>query len=250
MLGRGLRRSAVGSVAVVVAAVVVGCVGNPGPFDIVAHEGSNLTLEDAGGAITFTLDTGTPACDNGQDDDVDGLADTADPDCTSASDDNERLMGAQVLAPTVQPVDIDGAGTMTYDPTEMVVPQREFCLDAGNCLGLTVEGRGGTRTGTVAADGVHLPLTIAVEIDALVGFDGVGTDCEIGPIESEFVASDYDTTTGEAAMVAADAPVPGATGCGDWTSLFNAFLGLPTLGNSLLNATILDAGGQPIQFTG
>ena len=49
-------------------------------------------------------------------------------------------------------------------------------------------------------------------------------------------------------MVNGDTPVLAVTTCGDWNAAINAYLGLPTLGNGVMQATILDGNGDPIQL--
>lgn len=92
----------------------------------------------------------------------------------------------------------------------------------------------------------HLPA--GLKLDAEVGYPGLGPDCEIGPIDAVFEADSYDLETGEAELVANGNDVPAAENCGDWTDAINGRLGLPTLGNSVLSTTILDADGNPIQW--
>lgn len=228
------------------------CIANPGPFTITMHPGSELSLEMPDGTTSYILDIGRPACGDGVDSDADGFVDTTDPDCTSTADASERLSGAQAFVAATQPVNIDAEGVMTYDPTDMVVPQGEKCLDFGAegvwCLGLTVKGIGPDRTGSVSAGVVTLPTTVKIELDALTGWPGIGTDCEIGPIETAFVAASYDQVTGETHMDVTDSSVAAVTDCGDWNAAINAYLGLPTLGNAVLEATILDADGNPVDL--
>jgi hypothetical protein len=251
-LGKGWTKRSFALLPVMVGvALLAGCVGNPGAFTIAMHEGSNLSIEDEDGLTTFVLDIASVACDDGVDNDLDGTVDSgADAECDSAVDANERLDGVQVYSPPVQPVDIDAAGAMTYDPTEMVVPQREQCIDLGSvwCLGLRITGVGPSRSGSVESSAVLFPTTIKIEIDALVGFAGLPANCEIGPIDGTWVADNYDLVTGATHMVATDSEIPATTGCGDWAAALDSFLGLPTLGDAVLESTILNGSGQPVQL--
>jgi hypothetical protein len=111
-----------------------------------------------------------------------------------------------------------------------------------------VKGIGPAQTGSVTAEGVVLPMPIILELDPLVGYADVPAGCQIGPVEGSFLASSYDEVTGETEMVNADRQVPAITTCGDWNAAFNAYLGLPTLGNGVMQSTILDAAGNPIDL--
>lgn len=242
------RRPYLAALLIAGVGMVAACVGNAGPFDISLRPGSVFTLHDSNGDPTFILDTGNPACSDGFDTDVDGYTDLDDPDCVSASDDNERLAGAQVFVPGVQPVNIDAAGTMTYDPVNLVMPQREHCIEGVGCVGLTVTGVGTGQTGTVGAEGITMPMTISIKMVALTGFAGLGNDCAITPITGSYFSGAYDAVSGAARMELNDASIPAAADCGSWTGAINAYLGLPTLGNSILETTVLDPNGQPIQI--
>lgn len=247
------KRAALAAGFVITMGLLAACVGNPGSFTITMQEGSQFVIEeDDGTSPRYILDIGTPACAEGTDNDLDGLVDTADPECDSATDNSERVNGVQAYTESTQPVQVAADGTMTYNPANMTAAPREQCFEVGSelwCLQLTLAGVSGSKTGSVGAGGLTLPTSLEVQIDAATGFAGLGADCEIGPIEAGFVADSYNETTGESQYLETDASVPAATGCGDWTGVINDYLGLPATGNAVLETTILNSNGQPVDVS-
>jgi hypothetical protein len=242
-----------GGAAVIGLTALAGCVDNPGPFTITGHPGSFLDLEDGSGNQTIVFDVGSPQCDDGLDNDLDGVADGGDAQCTSGSDANERLAGGQPYTAGAIPVDIDAAGTMTYDSEDLVFQQREYCLPVSEtevwCIGATIRGVGTGQTGSIESGSLQLPAPTRIDLDAVVGFPGLGANCHIGTINAVMSGDSYDLTTGESQLVANDIAVPTASDCGDWTAAIDAFMGLPTVGNATLEVTILNGSGQPVQLS-
>lgn len=232
----------------------VGCISNPGEFTITVLPGSLTLMTDASGTPTLALQHGSPACDDQVDNDIDDLSDFGnDPDCASAVDANERLSGLQAYTPTVIPIDIDGAGAITGDPTELVNQQSELCIYLGGsagvwCLGVTLVGFGSSQTGTFngSTNEITINLPLTMKLVGLVGFSGLPSTCEISPIDATFVGDDYNTTTGETTLRAIDVDVPAATGCGSYDGAINGHAALPGEADIILNTTILDGSGNPI----
>jgi hypothetical protein len=232
------------------------CVTNPGPFTIRVTPGAEVFLkDDVGGNITREFTYDDPACSDGSDNDLDGLTDFgSDSQCDAANDTNERVDGVQSFTAPSLPIEIDEAGEITTDPTDLVFPQTEVCIDLGSsggvsCMGLTVRGTGGPQTGNVNSETeeltLNLPLTI--DLDALVGFPGLGANCAIGPINGSYVANDYNTTTGATTFFVLDVPVPAASNCGtNYNTLINGWGGLPGAADIIITCTILNPNGDPI----
>jgi hypothetical protein len=218
-----------------------------------AHDGSEMLIKH-GGAVTFALDIGSPACSDGGDNDADTFADHADdPECDAAADASERLDGIQAYAASSLPLTVAADGTITVDPTQLSIQQREFCMIGAEsalwCFGLTVKGAGSTQTGTISSEGVTIPWSVVVEVDAVTGVTGLGADCQIGPITTTLASNTYDEVTGQTTLTSSDATLPAVTGCGsDWSNLIDLYLGLPALGDATLEAMILDANGNPISI--
>jgi hypothetical protein len=227
---------------------------NPGPFTATATVGSHLELVDEHGDVipASHVDFGGPACADGRDNDVDGRADLADRGCAGADDANERVPGLQEHVPTTVPITVKPSGVIVVRPTEMVVQQREYCLDAGTgtpwCVGITLQGAGPARYGSIETDGIlTLPLPITIAMEAVSGFPtGFGPDCVIPYIDSAFTGP-YDEATGVATLEVSGVPVDRAPDCGDWTAQVNAALGLPATGTSMVVGTVLNADGEPLQ---
>jgi hypothetical protein len=49
-------------------------------------------------------------------------------------------------------------------------------------------------------------------------------------------------------LTTSNVPVAAAADCGPWTEEINAVLGLPTVGRSVLEATIVNQRGEPIRL--
>jgi hypothetical protein len=242
--------------AAAVALVASGCITNAGSFDVTVLPDSTFSLSDGTGEGTFVYLFGGPSCSDGTDDDHDGNADyPADTQCASAGDANERLSGAQTYAPTVMPIEIDAAGVITGEPTDLEHQQVENCVDLGSpngvwCMGVTFVGTGTTQTTQIdeVNDVITVSMPINIELDAVVGFSGLGANCRIGPVNAVLTADDYDTVTGHATLVASDVAVPAVTGCDPYTAAINGYMQLPGSAVFSLNATILDGDGDPIAF--
>lgn len=258
---RQARRGAVAVVGTVLGCLVVlaqpaealAGVSNPGPFTTTILDGSSLSLS---GGDSFSI--GTPACDDGVDNDLTEGIDTIDPDCTDATDDNERVAGTQpFVAPTVD-IDVDAAGVITFDPADLDFPPGELCTDPGFgvwCLSTEITGSGSVVTGSIdpALGTVSLPLTVTVELAAVQGFSGFNNACFVGPVSGTLTASNYDDGNGQATLAASGLTVPAITvDCGDFIGIveyntaINTELGLPgTAAVSLLTET-LNGADQPV----
>lgn len=232
------------------ALLVSACITNPGPFTITVNPGSSVVLKDSGGTPTRTFSYNDPACSDGSDNDLDGSADyPTDTQCSSASDSNERLAGFQTYDPPTLPIEIDAAGAITFDPTDLEFPQSELCLSSAACLGVTAHGTGTTQSGQFDSEAqtVSLTLPLTLEIDNLIGFGDIGANCAIGPVTPTLVSDTYNTTTGATTFTATGVPVPTASGCGaNYNSLIDSYAGLPGTADFTIHATILDAEGNPI----
>lgn len=244
----GVRLFPVGALAVV--ALVAGCVGNPGSFTLTANAPSEMRIKDASGDVSFTLDIGTPACQDGQDNDGDFYFDYPDdPDCASPLDANERLAGVQPYEPSTLPLQVATDGVITSDPTGLDVQPWEFCPVGGDspiCFLQTAKGTGGAVTGSVGPSGLTLPWPTVIDIDASAGVTDLPADCHMGPIAATLTGSSYDEITGAATLTTPDVAVPAVTTCGVWNDVINAYLGLPTVGDASVQASILNAAGEPI----
>jgi hypothetical protein len=228
-------------------------VTNPGRFTGTAGTGSFLELVDGEGAPipASHVDFGRPACADGKDNDLDGDRDVgSDPQCAGADDANERLDGLQPAVPSTLPLGVRRNGTIVVDPTDLVIQQREYCLDIGEiwCTGITLRGAGPSRRGFINGSRVTIPIPITIKLDALTGFPGFDPNCEIPHIESVFTGDDYDEATGTVTLTTSNVPVAPAADCGPWTDQINAVLGLPTVGRSVIELTIVNESGEPIQL--
>jgi hypothetical protein len=141
------------------------------------------------------------------------------------------------------------------DPADIAFPQTEVCpirFDGDPwCLGETLVGTGSPQNGSVDPDTgqIDIPFSVNVELDALTGFDGLDSGCQIGSIETTLVATDYDEVTGNATLIANDIDVPAVTTCGtDWNALLNEYLSLPGEADISFSVQILDGDGDPIQI--
>lgn len=246
-------RKLVGGVFVMVAVGALGgCIDNPGAFTLTNLPGSFIDINYPDGTINTSIDVGSAACDDGMDNDLDGQFDLDDPDCASSADANERLSGAQAYVASSLPINVDGAGAITFNASDLAVQARESCL-AGPpdplCMSVKVTGVGTGQTGTISAGGMTIDLPVKLEFDDAVGYTGLGASCEIGPITATYTAESYDEVTGQAMLTSLNNLVPAATNCGPWTDGINAYLGLPGTGSSFLDTTILNLSGQPIQIS-
>jgi len=245
---------ALAAVAVVVAAC--GGVANPGTFTTTLLGGSSLVLTDAGGTPTAQFDVGTAPCSDGLDNDIDGQIDTADAQCDSPTDANERINGVQAYEPPTWVMDVAAGGAITLNPATIDFQQIEQCINVVIgiwCMGITIVGTGSTVTGTISpANGtIELPLNVRVEVDGVTGFPGLSANCAVGPVSGSLVATDYDKTTGEATLTDADIPVPAVSGCGssgliNYDTLINDTLSLPGQADITLSSRTLDASGNPV----
>jgi hypothetical protein len=228
-------------------------VTNPGRFTATAGPGSFLELVDGEGTPipASHVDFGRPACADGKDNDLDGGVDAgSDPQCVGPGDANERLDGLQPAVASTLPIIVRRDGTVVVDPTDLVVQQREYCFDAGDlwCTGITLRGAGPSRRGRITGSRVTIPIPITIKLDALTGFPGFDSDCEIPYIDSVFSGANYDETAGTVRLATSDVPVAPAADCGPWTEQVNAVLGLPTVGRSVIELTITNHNGDPIQL--
>jgi hypothetical protein len=228
-------------------------VANPGRFTATAGPGSFLELVDSEGTpiAASHVDFGRPACSDGKDNDLDGGIDAgSDSQCVGADDANERLDGLQPAVASTLPLTVSRNGTIVVDPTELVVQQREYCFDAGElwCTGITLRGAGPRRLGRITGSSVTIPIPITIKLDALTGFPGFDSDCEIPYIDSVFSGRNDDANAGTVRLATRDVPVAAAADCGPWTDQVNAVLGLPTVGRSVIELTIANANGDPIQL--
>jgi hypothetical protein len=230
-------------------------VSNAGPFEVAAGPGSTLQLVDFDGLPAAQLDFTAIDCDDGIDNDLDGLIDSSDAECDATNDASERLTGIQEQLPARIPIQVDAAGTVTVEPSEMVFQPQEECalVDESTvwCLLLTVEGDGPAQTGSVQSNGIiTIPWPVHISVDATVGYPGLAEGCQIGPINAVLGASTYDFDTGETTLEASDVTVPATTTCGSpWDDFINGALGLPSLSDSHVPATILNPEGQPIAMS-
>jgi hypothetical protein len=256
---RPFLRRAAALAALAAVGVTAGCLPEPRPtnhgqFTGEALPGSFLELVDGNGAPipASNVDFGRPACGDGKDNDVDGLADAADPACVGRADANERLPGLQEVVPTTLPVRVKPNGVVTVRPSDLVVQQREVCLDLGTgepwCTGITLRGAGPARRGSITRDTLTLPIPITIEMVGLSGFPTpLGPDCVIPYIDSVFTGS-YDEDTGVAELSVSDVSVERAPDCGAWTEAINGTLGLPTTGRSALVVSLRNDAGDPVRF--
>jgi len=245
---------ALATVALVVAAC--GSVSNPGTFTTTVLTGSSMVLTDAGGTPTAQFDVGTAPCSDGLDNDIDGQIDSADAQCDSPNDANERINGVQAYEPPTWVMEITGEGAITLNPATVDFQQLEQCINVVIgiwCMGITIVGTGSPVSGTITpADGtIELPLNVRVEVDGITGFPGLSANCAVGPVSGSLVATDYDKTTGEATLTDADIPVPAVSGCGssgliNYDTLINDTLSLPGQADITLSSRTLDASGNPV----
>jgi hypothetical protein len=228
-------------------------VTNPGRFTATAGPGSFLELVDSEGTpiAASHVAFGRPACADGKDNDLDGAPDAgSDRQCVGAEDANERLDGLQPAVASTLPLDVGRNGTIVVDPTRLVVQQREYCFDAGElwCTAITLRGAGPRRLGRITGSSLTVPIPITIELDALTGFPDFGSDCEIPYIDSVFSGRNYDESAGTVRLATSDVPVAAAADCGPWTEEVNSVLGLPTVGDSVIELTIANRNGDPIQL--
>ncbi|HET6950412.1 MAG TPA: hypothetical protein VFI47_08555 [Acidimicrobiales bacterium] len=227
---------------------------DPRSYQATALAGSYIQLVDeVGERIPASyIPFGQAACDDGRDNDVDGMPDAGDGDCVGVDDANERLPGLQPYAPATLPLTVDAEGVIAVDPSDLVMPQSEWCTQVGDdtpwCAGVTLRGTGPEQSGLYFTGTTPvLPLPVTIEIEALSGFPGgFGDRCAIRDIDS-LLAGPYDPVTGVATLRTTDLAVDRATGCGAWTEGVNRVLGLPTTGNSTLVLTIVDDTGAPLR---
>jgi hypothetical protein len=257
-LGTRARRtiSAVGVVGAV-SLLIASCITNAGMFTLGIENGSAVALHNAEGEPTLSFAySDTKACADGIDNDVDERIDGADPQCDSTTDNNERLDGVQTVQAPELHLDVKAVGDVIFEPSHLVFPQAEVCVDLGLlggvvCVGATLHGAGGSQTGHIdtGTRRITMTLPLVVDLDALVGLSGFGTNCAIGPFDVDFVSTDYDILTGEATLVAQDVPVAAVSNCG---SLYNGFIndlaGLPGTADISWNTTILNGEGDPLEF--
>lgn len=258
MISRVARTWGGRGAALLAAGLVAGCLAtpaNPGPFTATALPGSHIALVDETGATipASYVDFGRPACADGRDNDVDGVADLGDAGCVNAEDANERLPGLQAYVPSTLPVTVNPSGVIVVDPTALVVQQREYCFDAGTgapwCTGITLQGSGPVRRGMIETDStLTLPVPITIAMETVSGFpSGYGDGCVIPHIDAVLVGS-YDEQTGTAELHMSGVPVERAPDCGVWTDSVNAALGLPANGGATLVVRLLDAAGEPLRL--
>ena len=226
---------------------------NPGRFTGTIEPGSFLQTVDEGGRPypASHIDLGRPACADGKDNDVDATTDVDDPGCVGADDANERLAGHQAFEPTTVAINVRANGVISVRPSDIVVQQREYCLPVGDdvlCSGITVRGAGPPVRGSISGTTMTIPYPITIDIEWLSGDWTVEEGCAIGYIDSVFTGDDYDEATGRVTLRTADVPVPAATGCGPFENAINGSLGVPTLGESTVVSTFVDADGVPIQL--
>jgi hypothetical protein len=243
-----------GLVALIGAAGCFSEPANPGWFTLRAEPSSWLETYDATGHAypASHVEYGAPACADGVDNDLDGVADATDPTCVGTDDANERLPGHQQFVPTSVAIQVNDNGVLFVDPADFVSQQREWCLDAGTgepwCTGITLRGSGAPRWGSIDEDSIMIPLPITIELEAVSGFpSGYGPDCVLPHMDAVFEGS-YDPATGAVALAVDAVPVGAAPDCGAWTDAVNGALGVPTLGRSQATGTLLDADGDPVSF--
>ena len=254
---RARRVGAAAALAVLAGAAVAGCepappvvVENPGVFTGVAGPGSFYEYLDAGGNPTERsyFDAGNPMCANGIDDDADGQLDGADPQCDAPDDANERLDGVQAYGGSHLSTTIEEDGRIAIDPADLHVEPVEKCLMSGGelwCLNIVPQGSGPVREGIFSPDLVAIAIPMTIKFDLISGYPGYDPDCSVDYAENVYVADDYDQDTGRLTLkTIAYNPVPAMTNCGDWTSLFNAVLGLPGTGRSELVVTLTNEAGE------
>ena len=250
---RRTRRIGPGLAVVAAVGLAASCVTNPGEFTATIGPGSFIELVDEAGQPNpeSFLDIGNPACNDGADNDLDGAVDTgADPQCDSAGDANERLDGVQAYVPTTLPFQVEPDGHFTVQPTDLEILPVEHCVPgtAGEvwCLAVTLRGAGPERQGSINGSHVELPIPITLKFDAVVGFPGFDPACASDYIDAPFSGDNYDEATGQVTVRVENQRVLALTNCGDWTEVLNQVLGLPTVGQSTLELTLLDADGDPI----
>ena len=113
------------------------------------------------------------------------------------------------------------------------------------CLDIVPQGAGPVREGIFTPDGVVIAIPMTIKFDLISGYPGYDPACSVGYADNVYVADDYDESTGRLTLKTIDYnPVPAMTNCGDWTSLFNAVLGLPGRGHSELVVTLTDEAGE------
>lgn len=248
----------IGALVVLAQPAMAAGVSNPGAFTATVQGGSSLTL--SGGQV-FGL--GIPACSDGIDNDLVEGIDAADPDCDSPADANERLDNVQAyVAPKVNTT-VSGTGVINLAAAGIVFPQGEVCVNSGIgiwCLGTTIQGTAAT-VGSIdpegptaaAADGtISLPVSMRVELDAVVGFPGLGANCRISPGTATLNSTNYNKTNGNATLTnSAAVAVPAVNTCGsfgfiNYNTLINGQLGLPGTANVNLLVQIRNALNQPV----
>jgi len=261
--GRAARAAIVtaGLVLGLTAATVPSCepppkvVENPGRFTGVNGPGSFYEYlgADGGSDPVRSFDAGNPMCDDGIDNDADGLVDGgADPECVGDRDANERLAGGQPYLGTSLPVRIKADGVIVVRPRDVRVQPVEKCLDNGGelwCLNIVPRGEGPVLHGSVTRDRITLPVPMAIHFDAISGYPGLDPRCKVGVTPNVYVAEDYDEATGTATFATGPGNVaPAMTNCGEWTDLLNAVLALPAVASSVLVTTIVDEQGEPLRL--
>jgi len=151
--------------------------------------------------------------------------------------------GGSFLAAT-----IEENGRIVIDPADLHVEPVEKCLMSGGelwCLDIVPQGAGPVREGIFTPDGVVIAIPMTIKFDLISGYPGYDPACSVGYADNVYVADDYDESTGRLTLKTIDYnPVPAMTNCGDWTSLFNAVLGLPGRGHSELVVTLTDEAGE------
>jgi hypothetical protein len=154
------------------------------------------------------------------------------------NDDDETIWTFDVtsddesIAPPVLEFTPGPGGSITTDPTSFVSVVNEVCVDDGgpdDCIGLTLRGTGSPAAGSIntTTGEVSIPLQVVVDVDAIVGFPGLSSSCQIGPIDATFEGDDLNTSTGEVTLTVADIELDEVTTCGDYDDLFNSVLQLP-----------------------
>jgi hypothetical protein len=248
-LRKHVRRAGLGTAALGLSVLMASCISNPGPFTVTALTGSQLTLS-SGGSTTQVFRVGTPACADGVDNDLDGSTDGVDAQCDSTSDANERINGVQAfVAPTI-PVDINAAGQISFDPTELSFQAQEVCIATTACVAATVKGTGSEGSGTIDPEtgAMSMSFTAQIDLDNAVGFGTLPADCHVGPAVTSLVATDYSETDGKSTLVKDDVAVAAVTSCGDLNSGINSVLGLPGELDVVLNSQTLNASNDPPRF--
>lgn len=129
------------------------------------------TLACVACALDTSACSAAPACENGVDDDGDGLTDAVDPACTGAGDDDELL-----FAPNC-----DGAGAPVVDLTHAAGQPIAF---SGTTVGAPASF---TSTGTASCPvtpgaEVAFRLVVAQTTDLLISLDNDGTTASWDPV--------------------------------------------------------------------